>query len=219
MLGNRGFPEAWSRLCVCQASFLMTFAMGGIPHAGPRHFSSSTGGHGDLMFAFMCLPGPCILDEFYVKYQYMILMYDPLSQKCIWQCLWLLTEQFSELSENMLPENMLPWVIIVSLAQIKFLYFLLNFTVIELLLTLLLSLQCKIYIYITMWNFTKEKVAVPWAWASQVMLVVKDQPANTGDIRDEGSIPGREDPLEEGMATHSSIPAWRIPWTEESGRL
>ena len=28
---------------------------------------------------------------------------------------------------------------------------------------------------------------------------------------------GREDPLEEGMATHSSIPAWRIPWTEEPG--
>ena len=38
MLGNRGFPEAWSHLCVCQASFLMTFAMGGVPHAGPRHF-------------------------------------------------------------------------------------------------------------------------------------------------------------------------------------
>ena len=29
---------------------------------------------------------------------------------------------------------------------------------------------------------------------------------------------GRGDPLEEGMATHSSILAWRIPWTEESGR-
>ena len=28
-----------------------------------------------------------------------------------------------------------------------------------------------------------------------------------------------EDPLEKGMATHSSIPAWRIPWTEEPGRL
>ena len=27
-----------------------------------------------------------------------------------------------------------------------------------------------------------------------------------------------EDPLEEGMAAHSSIPAWRIPWTEEPGR-
>ena len=33
---NRGFPEAWSCLSVCQASFLMTFAMGGVPHAGSR---------------------------------------------------------------------------------------------------------------------------------------------------------------------------------------
>ena len=30
---------------------------------------------------------------------------------------------------------------------------------------------------------------------------------------------GQEDPLEEGMATNSSILAWRIPWTEEPGRL
>ena len=30
---------------------------------------------------------------------------------------------------------------------------------------------------------------------------------------------GQEDPLEEGMAIHSSILAWRIPWTEEPGRL
>ena len=30
---------------------------------------------------------------------------------------------------------------------------------------------------------------------------------------------GQEDPLEEGMATHSSVPTWRIPWTEEPGRL
>ena len=30
---------------------------------------------------------------------------------------------------------------------------------------------------------------------------------------------GWEDPLEEGMATHSSILAWRIPWTEEPGGL
>ena len=48
-------------------------------------------------------------------------------------------------------------------------------------------------------------------WASQVVLVVKNLPANAGDIR---SL-GREDPLEEDMATHSSILAWRIPWTEE----
>ena len=32
-------------------------------------------------------------------------------------------------------------------------------------------------------------------------------------------ILGLEDPLEKGTATHSSILAWRIPWTEESGRL
>ena len=30
---------------------------------------------------------------------------------------------------------------------------------------------------------------------------------------------GREDPVEKEMATHSSIPAWRIPWTEEPGGL
>ena len=34
-----------------------------------------------------------------------------------------------------------------------------------------------------------------------------------------GQSLGREDPLEEGMATRSSILAWRIPWTEEPGRL
>ena len=30
---------------------------------------------------------------------------------------------------------------------------------------------------------------------------------------------GQEDPLEKGMTTHSSLLAWRIPWTEEPGRL
>ena len=30
---------------------------------------------------------------------------------------------------------------------------------------------------------------------------------------------GREDPLQRGIATHSSVLAWRIPWTEEPGRL
>ena len=49
--------------------------------------------------------------------------------------------------------------------------------------------------------------------------VVKNPPANAGDIRDAGLVPGREDPLEEGMATHSSILAWEIPWTEEAGGL
>ena len=50
-------------------------------------------------------------------------------------------------------------------------------------------------------------------------LVVKNPPANAGDVRDMGSILGREDPLEKEMATQSSIRAWRIPWTEEPGGL
>ena len=50
-------------------------------------------------------------------------------------------------------------------------------------------------------------------------LVVKNLTANARDLRDAGLIPGWKDPLEEGMATHPSILAWRIPWTEEPGRL
>ena len=43
----------------------------------------------------------------------------------------------------------------------------------------------------------------------------KDLLANAADKRDAG----QEDPLQEGIATHSSILAWRIQWTEELGRL
>ena len=57
------------------------------------------------------------------------------------------------------------------------------------------------------------------AGASQVVLVVKNPPADAGDVRDAGLILGLEDPLEEGVATHSSTLAWRIPWTWEPDRL
>ena len=50
---------------------------------------------------------------------------------------------------------------------------------------------------------------------SQVAPVVKHLLANSGDIEMQVRSLGREDPLEEGMATHSSMLAWRIPWTEE----
>ena len=49
--------------------------------------------------------------------------------------------------------------------------------------------------------------------------MVKNPTANSGDLRDAGLILGGEDLLEEGMATHSHILAWRIPWTEEPGGL
>ena len=51
-------------------------------------------------------------------------------------------------------------------------------------------------------------------WASLVAQTVKNLPVmRETQVR---SL-GWEDPLEQGIATHSSILAWRIPWTEESG--
>ena len=50
-------------------------------------------------------------------------------------------------------------------------------------------------------------------------LKVKNPPANAGDINHVVRSLGQEDPLEEGMATHSSILAWRISWTEKPDGL
>ena len=47
----------------------------------------------------------------------------------------------------------------------------------------------------------------------------RELPPSIGDIRDAGSIPGWGGSLEYGMATHSSVLAWRIPWTEDPGGL
>ena len=63
-----------------------------------------------------------------------------------------------------------------------------------------------------------ERMGYPlqYSWASLVAHMVKNLPA----MQDTWVRPlGWEDPLEEGMATHSSILAWRIPWTEELGGL
>ena len=54
------------------------------------------------------------------------------------------------------------------------------------------------------------------SWASLIAHVVKNLPA----MQETGvQFLGQEDPLEKEMATHSSILAWRIPWTEEPGGL
>ena len=53
-------------------------------------------------------------------------------------------------------------------------------------------------------------------WASLIAQLVKNLPAMQETLV--WSL-GWEDPLEKGMATHSSIPAWKIPWIEESGGL
>ena len=55
-----------------------------------------------------------------------------------------------------------------------------------------------------------------YIWASLIVQLVKSLPAmQETQVR----FLGQEDPLEKEMATHSSILAWRIPWTEEPGGL
>ena len=69
------------------------------------------------------------------------------------------------------------------------------------------------------WVLNKEKytsVHHVTIWASLVAQMVKNSPA-MHETRVQSL--GGEDPLEKGMATHSSILAWRISWTEEHGRL
>ena len=64
----------------------------------------------------------------------------------------------------------------------------------------------------------KEFYLVFFPTASRVVVVVKNLPANAGDKMQVPSL-DQENPLEEGMATHSSILSWRLPWTEEPGGL
>ena len=49
--------------------------------------------------------------------------------------------------------------------------------------------------------------------------MVKNPPANVGDVRDADSIPGLGRSPGGGNGNHSNILAWRIPWTEEPGGL
>lgn len=45
--------------------------------------------------------------------------------------------------------------------------------------------------------------------------MVKNPPADAGDVGDTGLIPGSGRAPEKGIAAHSSVPAWRVPWAEE----
>ena len=55
--------------------------------------------------------------------------------------------------------------------------------------------------------------------SGQLALAVNSSPTNARDLGDRVPSLGQEDHQEEGTATHSSIFAWRIPWTEEPGRV
>ena len=68
----------------------------------------------------------------------------------------------------------------------------------------------NMYLYIYIYIYTYRVFLVAWGIEST---------CNAGDARDACSIPGLEDPLEKELSTHSSIPAWKTPWTEEPVRL
>ena len=62
------------------------------------------------------------------------------------------------------------------------------------------------------------------AWDSGLEAIEESPGGSAGkesacNAEDLGLIPGSEDPLEKGMATHSSLLAWRFPWKEEPGGL
>ena len=63
------------------------------------------------------------------------------------------------------------------------------------------------------WNLFKDIYRLPWRLSSKESVYMQEP--------QEKWVPslGWEDPLEEEMTTHSSILAWRIPWTEEPSRL
>jgi len=68
-------------------------------------------------------------------------------------------------------------------------------------------------------NLTMDQSWVGSGLRMILVLVVKNPPAIVGDVEMRVGSRGQEDPLERGMATHSSIVAWRIPWTEEPDGL
>ena len=59
----------------------------------------------------------------------------------------------------------------------------------------------------------------PHFWGFPIGSMGKESTCNAGDAGDAGLIPQLRRSLEEGMTTHTSILAWRIPWTEEPGEL
>ena len=70
------------------------------------------------------------------------------------------------------------------------------------------------------WDFYTAFLFLNWSLMLVMGFLVrgKESTSQAGDTGDPGLIPGFS-PLEEGMATHSGILAWRISWTEETGGL
>ena len=64
-----------------------------------------------------------------------------------------------------------------------------------------------------------EEMKIPWVWKKNWTRFLKRKNLMKGSIWGIIEILEKNDPLEKEMVAHSSILAWRIPWTEEPGRL
>ena len=73
------------------------------------------------------------------------------------------------------------------------------------------------------WIFEMKRVRLMGTWFYNIYILGfpdgSDSKGTAWDIGDLGLSPGLGKSLEKGKATHSRIPAWRIPWTERPGRL
>ena len=78
-----------------------------------------------------------------------------------------------------------------------------------------LALKCEQEDIVMVSTFLPHPAVIFPVWAQSV----KNLPAMQETWVQSGRSPGQEDPLGKEMATHSSILAWRIPWTLEPGRL
>ena len=78
-----------------------------------------------------------------------------------------------------------------------------------------LYIYIYIYIYVYIYIYIPFQILFHYSyyieWASYVVLMAKNPPVNSGEVRDTGSIPGSGRSPEGGHGTHSSILAWRIP--------
>ena len=75
------------------------------------------------------------------------------------------------------------------------------------------------FIHSTSYSLFQYYVNPYFIWASQIALVVKNPRVKAGRCKRQVQCLNQEDPMEAGTTTHSSILAWKTPWTEEPGRL
>ena len=176
-----------------------------------------------MAFCSLCLylSGLYVFGELYVKCHYTILMFYPLSQKCGWLCLQLLTggtvlralSRICFLLITLFGLSKIPFFLLILIVNWIFLNTLLNNHMRwDWRASSPVQKKCE-YMLLRMYEYYR--TFLNWG-ATLVTQMVKNPPAMQETWV---GFLGQEDPLEKEMATYSSILAWRILRTEEPGQL